>query len=235
MPDPDAAPRRHRASIDPRLVLGVLLVLGSVAGVVGIVSAADRRITIYAAAAALIPGERIDAGDLVRRTVALDGADRLYLTAGDIPSDGLVVTRPVAKGELLPVSAVGNTAGVRSTSLVLKLATRVSGAVAPGAVVDLWAAASARSASSAAPATQVADGSSATSAPAVLVAGATVVRVLDDDGSFSAGAQGSSIEVLVPRTKVARLLEAIADEDALAALPAGLPISTTGFETGFER
>lgn len=225
MPGPDAAPRRRRATLDPRLVLGVLLVLGSVAGVVGIVSAADRRITVYAAAAALVPGERIDAGDLVRRTVALDGADRLYLAAGDIPSDGLVVTQPIAKGELLPASAVGSTAGVRSTSLVLQLAARVSGAVVPGAVVDLWAATPTQAASAA----LAEDASSTASAPAVLVAGATVVRVLDEnDGGFAVDGRGSSIEVLVPRTRVARLLEAIADEDALAAVPAGLPLSTSG-------
>ncbi|MFC5503348.1 hypothetical protein ACFPJ4_13960 [Lysinimonas soli] len=229
MPGPDAAPRRRRATLDPRLVLGVLLVLGSVAGVVGIVSAADRRITVYAAAAALVPGERIDAGDLVRRTVALDGADRLYLAAGDIPSDGLVVTQPIAKGELLPASAVGSTAGVRSTSLVLQLAARVSGAVVPGAVVDLWAATPTQAVSAAASAALAEDASSTASAPAVLVAGATVVRVLDEnDGGFAVDGRGSSIEVLVPRTKVARLLEAIADEDALAAVPAGLPLSTSG-------
>ncbi|MEO6114916.1 MAG: hypothetical protein ABIP33_00905 [Pseudolysinimonas sp.] len=79
MPAPDASPRRRRSAPDLRLVLGVLLVVGSVAGVYGIVAAADRRVTVYAAASALTPGERIDAGDLVRRSVALDGSDRLYL------------------------------------------------------------------------------------------------------------------------------------------------------------
>jgi len=225
MPDPDAAPRRRRAALDLRLVLGVLLVLGSVAGVFGIVSAADRRITVYAAAAALAPGDRIDAGDLVRRTVALDGAERLYLAEGDIPSGGLVVTQSVAKGELLPASAVGSTVGVRSTSLVLKLATRVSGAVVPGATVDLWAAPS-----TAAQPGQAGDGSPA-AAPTVLVAGAIVVRVLDEAGSFAVDSDGGSIEVLVPRSKVASLLEAIADDEALAAVPAGLPISTTGSDS----
>ena len=53
-----------RGAPDLRLVLGVLLVVGSVAGVYGIVAAADRRVTVYAAASALTPGERIDAGDL---------------------------------------------------------------------------------------------------------------------------------------------------------------------------
>jgi len=238
MTDPDAASRRRfsktaRNAPDLRLVLGVLLVVGSVAGVYGIVAAADRRVTVYAAASALTPGERIDAGDLVQRSVALDGSDRLYLAAGRIPSGGLVVTQPVAKGELLPTSSVGSSSGVRSTSLVLQLATRVSGAVVPGASIDIWAAAdpdavnptvgsdgsagSAESAGTAAPVD--------TTAPTVIVSGATVVKVLDDSGGFSVASSGSSVEVLVPRSRVARLLQAIAQKASLAVVPAGIPIA----------
>ncbi len=230
MPDPDAARRRRRNAPDLRLVLGVLLVLGSVAGVYGIVAAADRRVTVYAAASALAPGERIDAGDLVQRSVALDGSERLYLAAGDIPRGGLVVTQPVAKGQLLPTSAVGSTAGVRTTSLVLQLATRVSGAVVPGASIDIWAApdpdAGRTVASSDASSDGAAGGVAANAgAPSVLVSGATVVKVLDDSGGFSVASSGSSVEVLVPRARVARLLEAIAQKAALAVVPAGIPIA----------
>lgn len=247
MPDPDAATRRRRNTPDLRLVLGVLLVVGSVVGVSAIVAAADRRVTVYAAAAALTPGERIDARDLVQRSVALDGADRLYLAVGDIPSGGMVVTESVAKGQLLPTSAVGSTAGVSSTSLVLQLATRVSGAVVPGASIDIWAApgpggvatvTSSDASSEGTPAGtadhEAADGadSSDAEAPTVLVSGATVVKVLDDSGGFSVANSGSSVEVLVPRTRVARLLEAIAQKADLAVVPAGIPIAVADGPAG---
>jgi hypothetical protein len=235
MPDPDASPRRRRNAPDLRLVLGVLLVVGSVAGVYGIVAAADRRVTVYAAAAALTPGERIDAGDLVQRSVALDGSDRLYLAAGDIPSGGLVVTQPVAKGQLLPTSAVGTAASVRSTSLVLQLATRVSGAVVPGASIDIWAAPAPDAVGTITSTDQSSenpqdgedgdDPDADATAPTVLVSGATVVKVLDDSGGFSVANSGSLVEVLIPRGRVARLLEAIAQKAALAVVPAGIPIA----------
>lgn len=243
MPAPDAAPRparrSRRAAPDLRLVLGVLLVLGSVAGVVGILAGADRRVTVYAAASSLTPGERIDRGDLVERAVALDGADGLYLRRGEIPSAGLVVTQPVAKGQLLPTSAVGSTAGMRSTSIVLRLATRVSGAVVAGGTVDLWAAPKPGTvvgavASAVASATVGASGTDkadaalapAVQVPTVLVAGATVSKVLDASGSFAVDSAGSQVEVLVPRSRVARVLQAIADGDALALLPAGIPLGS---------
>jgi hypothetical protein len=249
MTDPDAASRRRfskaaRNAPDLRLVLGVLLVVGSVAGVYGIVAAADRRVTVYAAASALTPGERIDAGDLVQRSVALDGSDRLYLAVGRIPSGGLVVTQPVSKGELLPTSSVGSSSGVRSTSLVLQLATRVSAAVVPGAAIDIWAVADPDSARPAVSAAQPSNGapvvgsadvadsgeSADAAAPTVIVSGATVVKVLDDSSGFSVASSGSLVEVLVPRSRVARLLESIAQKASLAVVPAGIPIaeSATG-------
>ena len=239
MTAPTAVSRRPfskagRAAPDLRLVLGVLLVVGSVAGVYAIVAAADRRVTVYAAASALTPGERIDAGDLVQRSVALDGADRLYLAVGRIPSGGLVVTQPVAKGELLPTSSVDSSSGVRSTSLVLQLATRVSGAVVPGATIDIWAAADPDAVGTVTasntpgdPATDSMDSapSAGTVAPTVIVSAATVVKVLDDSGGFSVASTGSSVEVLVPRSKVARLLQAIAQKASLSVVPAGIPLA----------
>ena len=60
---------RGRHVVDPRLLIGVGLVAVSVAGVVGLVSAVDARTTVYAAAGPLSPGDRIDRGDLVERSV----------------------------------------------------------------------------------------------------------------------------------------------------------------------
>jgi hypothetical protein len=215
MTDSAPAPRR-RPLADPRLLIGLLLVAASVAATVGIVAAVDKRTQVYAAAGPLEPGQRIAASDLVARGVALDGSDALYLGVGDVPRAGLVVTRAVAQGELVPASSVGRTTDVDATSLVLRLATRVSAAVKPGAEIDVW---------SAAPATQAAaidSDDAAADPPSVLVAGATVVRVIDDDQALTVDHEGSAVEVRLPRSRVARVLAAIAAGDDLAVVPAGL-------------
>jgi hypothetical protein len=231
---PGAASRR-RPFADPRLLIGLLLVAASVAATVGIVASVDRRTEVYAAAGPLEPGQRIDASDLVARGVALDGSDALYLGVGDLPRGGLVVTRPVAQGELVPASSVGRRADVDDTSIVLRLATRVSGAVRAGARVDVWAAApatglavTAGGGGGGADADADADpdaGLAAPGAPAVIVPDATVVRVLDDDQSLTAGSDGSAVEVRLPRSRVARVLAAIAAGDDLAVVPAGLGLA----------
>lgn len=210
----DPRPRR-RFVLDIRLLLGLLLVAGSVAAVLALVGAADARIAVYAAAETLAPGDRVNADDLVERSVALDGAEQLYLRVGEIPEDGFVVAQPVAAGQLVPLSAAGSTDGVRATSLVLQLAGPVSAIVETGTLVDVWGVA--------APG-QGEHGESA-GTPVVLVSQATVVRVLEEDAMI-AGGGSSTVEVLVPRIRVARLLQAIANGDALAAVPAGLPLGS---------
>lgn len=207
------APRpRRRVAFDVRLVLGLLLVAASVAAVTVLVGAADARIPVYAAADALAPGDRVRAADLVERRVALDGAEDLYVRVGDIPEEGFVVAQPVAAGQLVPLSAAGSLDGERATSLVLRLAGPVSSVVATGSLVDVWGVA------------ELEQGEAGT--PVVLVAEATVVRVLAED-TLLAGAPtaSSTVEVLVPRTRVARLLQAIARGDALAVVPSGLPLA----------
>jgi hypothetical protein len=211
--------RRRRFTLDPRLVIGLLLVAASVAAVTVLVGAADTRVAVYAAAEALAPGDRVDAGDLVERSVSLDGAEDLYLQVGSVPDDGIVVAQPVAAGQLVPLSATGSIDGVRATSLVLQLSGPVSTVVETGTLVDVWGV------------TQLDDvqpGESRTGTPVVLVAQATVVRVLDEQSLIAGTGGGSStVEVLVPRSRVARLLQAIAHGDALAVVPSGLPLGSS--------
>ena len=218
MTDPGAPPRR-RFALDLRLVIGLLLVAASVAAVTLLVGAADRRVSVYAAGEALAPGDRIDADDLVERSVALDGAEELYLRVGAVPAEGFVVAQPVAAGQLVPLSAAGSLDGQRATSLVLQLAGPVSAVVETGTLVDVWGVAVLDDA---------APGETGTGTPVVLASQATVVRVLEDETLIAgAGGAASTVEVLVPRSRVARLLQAIAHGDALAVVPSGLPLGSS--------
>jgi hypothetical protein len=209
-------PRRRRFAIDVRLVIGIGLVAASVAGVVSIVSASDQRITVYAAAQTFAPGDRIGADQLLPRQVTLDDAEGLYLR--EAPGSTLIATQVVRRGELVPVAALSTSEGTRATSLVLALSGEVSESVVAGSLVDVWSSAAATG-----------DGTVGSSGgfgpPAVLTADAVVIRVIEPDGIVSA-ADGQSVEVQVPRTRIARMLQAIANGDALAVVPAGIPLAS---------
>jgi hypothetical protein len=206
---PSTANRRVRAvAFDPRLAIGLGLVAASVAGVLAIVSAADETVEVYAAGTSLAPGDRIAPGDLEPRHVRLDDVESLYLVPGEVPAAGLVVTRSVAEGELVPVSAIGSVEGLRLTSVVLEVSGALAAAVQPTSLVDIWAA------------REVEGGGFGP--PSAIVSAATVVRLLESDSIVSGGST-TAIEVLVPKAKLARVLEAIANRDAISIVPSNLP------------
>ncbi|CAN5399473.1 flagellar protein FlgA [soil metagenome] len=200
--------RGKRFALDPRLVIGLALVAVSVVGVWGVVAAADETIPVYVATRPLAPGDRVRADDLVQRNVKIDDADTLYLVAGDIPDAGVVITRPVSPGELVPFSAVGRADSVRLASIVLSVDGQVASAVVPGATVDLWASREGENGEF--------------GVPSAVVTGAVVVRLVASEGIVGAG-ETTAVELLVPRARLARLLESVANDDEVSIVPATIP------------
>ena len=199
--------RKKRFWFDPRFAIGLVLIVVSVAGTAFVVTAADSSVPVLAARAPLTPGQTITADDLVVAKVAMERGSSLYLSPSDVPADGLVVTRTVAAGELVPASAVGSAASIDSTSLVITVKGQLAGSIAAGTTADVWAAA------------KTDDGYGA---PVVIVPTATVVRLVKPDGIVVDDSTGS-VEILVPKDTVARVLEAVADQDALSLVPASVP------------
>jgi hypothetical protein len=198
---------RRRRPFDPRVLVGILLVLGSVAGVVAVVAANDRTVPVYAATEPLVPGTRITADAVRVARVRLGSAEERYLAA-PLPRDGVVVTRSVAEGELVPLSALGAASSVTDVSVVVPLTTKPAATVVPGSAVDLWAAAKAAASGEKAP------------PPHVLVSGATVVRLATPTGILATD-RGATLEVEVPRDDVAGVLQAVADGESVSAVAVG--------------
>jgi hypothetical protein len=205
---PKRAPRPG-VWFDPRLLIGLVLVLGAVGGVAMVVAASDRTTAVYAARDALMVGDRVTAADLELSQVRLDGALPLYVTPERMPADGLVLARTVAAGELIPVSAVGASADAGVTTVVVDLTDALAEAVVPGAVVDVWSSPQAERGEF--------------GPPTVLVARAGVVRVLEPSG-LSVGTSRRSVELRVPRDAVAAVLTASANGAAIAVVPANQPL-----------
>jgi hypothetical protein len=151
---PGPTPRRIRPPrwLDLRLVLGVLLVLGSVLLGARVVGAADATVPVWAAAGDLAAGTELTAGDLRAVDVRLGDAAGSYLSTATQP-DGRTLARAVRAGELLPGSALEEPAHFVQLALPVQ-----SGYVPPGLergqLVDVYAVAD-----PAAGATGLADGS----------------------------------------------------------------------------
>ncbi len=196
--------------LDPRFVIGLALVAASVGGVYAVVAASDTSVAAYVARDALSQGDVITADDLIESHVRLDGADDLYLLAGEVPNEGFVVIKSVRAGELVPASAVGSEAGQRFSAVVLTLTSQLSASVRAGSYVDLWSAKEQETRGNYGP-------------PTVLVSSASVVRLVTSEGLvIDKGV--ASVEVLVPKSRIARVLEAVANGDALSLVPVSIPV-----------
>jgi hypothetical protein len=210
--------RRRSFWFDPRFAIGLVLVIVSVIGVDALVNAANASVSVLAARSTLTPGERVHASDLVPTSVRVGRTASLYLEASDVPSAGLIVTRAIAAGELVPHTAVGSEVGEFLTSVVVSVPNALASSIVPGSRVDLWSAAPA-SASDDGTAT---GGAGSYAAPTVLVSSAIVVRLVDQKNLVASN--GSSIELLMPKGDTATVLDAIANGAVLSVLPVDLPL-----------
>ncbi|MEI4272089.1 SAF domain-containing protein [Klenkia sp. LSe6-5] len=193
------APRRVRPPrwLDLRLVLGVLLVLGSVLVGARVVSAADATVPVWSATGDLAAGTVLTADDLVAVQVRLDAAAGGYLATSTDPA-GQVLGRAVGAGELLPRSALDPAADDVQLALPVQ-AGYAPPSLARGQLVDVYAVAD-----------PAAGSTDVTGEVDLVVAGATVQSVSGrGEGVLSTGASTIQVVVGVPAAQVPEVLAGI--------------------------
>ena len=219
---PGPAPRRVRPPrwLDFRLVLGVLLVLGSVLLGARVVGAADATVPVWAVTGNLAAGTELSADDLRAVDVRLGDAANAYLSTSTHP-EGSTLSRAVRAGELLPRAALDP-----ATELVQLALPVQSGYVPPGLergqVVDVYAVAD-----PAAGAT-VADGSVSPvvrKAPVVAVSGRS-------DGVLSTPTTAIQVVVSVAADDAPDVLAAIAGRPLVVVVHDSAEVAPDGPEAG---
>lgn len=197
--------------LDPRLVVGLLLVLACTVGGSRVVASADDTVQVWAAARDLAAGAPLDPDALVLAQVRLEGREASYL-APSLDLEGLLTSRPLAKGELLAAAGVheGPLEPVRAVSVATDVGS--VGGVERGSVVDVYvvrdeaAAGTTRSASS------------------TPVLEAVPVLGLGDEGTRFSSGGSTAVTLQVPETQVGRFLASTAAGAVhLAVVPAGAP------------
>lgn len=186
--------------LDLRLIIGIAIVVITAVAGFAFVSGASNTTSVYAATKSLAPGHVIDASDLVLTDVTLGKSSTAYLGAGGL-SQGAVMTKAVGAGELIPVSAVGTAKQVATTNVVVQLETPLSADAVVGSFVDVWA--------------SMAAGQGVFGPPAVIISGAQIAHITEATG-LAASNGGVRVELVVPQSKVAALLESQANGDAIS-------------------
>lgn len=226
--------------LDLRLVLGVLLVLGSVLLGARVVSAADATVPVWAATGDLAAGTVLTGDDLVAVDVRLDDSAHAYLSTGTRP-EGRTLARALDGGELLPRAALEDPSALVQVALPVQ-AGYVPPGLERGRLVDVYALDDDGSAA-------VTPGASSTSATAAgpasgvtpVVRNAPVQAVSGrSEGVLSTPTTTVQVVVSVAADRAPTVLSAIGDRRLVVVLRDGvdaaggteLPASPTAGPTG---
>ena len=140
---PRASRSRPPGWRNPRLLLGIVLVAGSVVLGSRLLAAADDTVGVWAITRDLPAGAALDAGDVERRQIRFPDNETAdgYLAADDDLPAGATLNRPVSADELLPRSALAERSGPDLVEVPISVASDdLPATVRQGSVVDVWVA-----------------------------------------------------------------------------------------------
>ena len=213
--------RRLRAPSwrDPRLLVGLALVLGSVVLGARTVEAARATTGVWAVAVPVGAGSALGTAQLRVAQVSVEGATAAaYLPADEPPASGWVALRGLSAGELLPRSAVVPAGDLVERAVSLPLAGALPDGVRTGALADVWVAWPAGGAGAQTTSPSAAPGDDGRPRPEQLVAAAEVVAVRPRSAALAA-ASGADVQVLVPQGALPEVLRALAVEADVVLVP----------------
>lgn len=192
------APRLSKPSWkDPRLLIGILLVLASVAGVVALVGNAERTVPMYAARDALVVGQKITADSFTIVQVQLGDLDGKYLDPADDLETNAVAIRMVPKGELVSRTSIGRIDVLDRKPAPITITEPLPKEVVVGAYVDVWVA--------------LPDDRNGFLEPVLMLPGAEVASLSSATGSLGAS-QNMALMVLVTDAQMPKFLGAVANK-----------------------
>ncbi|WP_164198849.1 hypothetical protein [[Micrococcus luteus] ATCC 49442] len=125
---------------DPRLLVGVLLVLASVVGVISLVGSADKTTEVYAARDSIAVGEKLTTDSVVRAKVRLGETEENYVTVeAGLPEDMVAVQR-IGKNQLLPKESLATVDALDRKPVALTIDEPLPPQAVAGTRVDVWVA-----------------------------------------------------------------------------------------------
>ena len=188
---------------DPKLIVGILLVLASVVGVTSLVGAADQTAEAYTAREAIAVGETLTVDKLNRVKVRLGDLEQHYLTPATGVADGLVAAQRIGKDQLVPRGSFGQADGLDRKPVAVTIDEALPAQAVAGSRVDVWVA--------------LPDARNGFSQPTLLLPGAEIAQITP--GSTALGsARSTVVMVLVADTQMPDLLGAQANKAKISVV-----------------
>ena len=190
-----------------QLAVSVVAIAGSVIGAWFVIESSKITEVYLVTNKDMASGSTLVELELATADLALFSIGSSYLRPGQIP-EGSYLTRSISAGEAIPRSSVTTQQLDDWSNIVLTPSVELSGAIAPGSKVSVWAS----------PALDY----QSFGEPTIAALDVEVVAIREPEGSFAQA--GKSVEIRVPVTSIQSLLRAIANGDAIALMATNPPI-----------
>ena len=188
---------------DPRLLVGVLLVLASVVGVISLVGSADRTTEVYAARDSIAVGERLTPDNVIRAKVRLGETEENYVTVESGLPEGVVAVQRIGKNQLVPKESLGKVDELDRKPVAVTIEETLPAQAVAGTRVDVWVA--------------LPDARNGFSEPKLLLPGAEIAQV--STGSTALGSSRNTVLiVLVADSQMPALLGAQANQAKISVV-----------------
>lgn len=188
---------------DPRLLVGILLVLASVVGVISLVGSADQTTEVYAAREGIAVGEKLTPDNVNRVKVRLGDVQTHYITVEAGIPEGLVAVQRIGKEQLVPRASLGKVDALDRKPVSVTIEEALPDQAVAGTRVDVWVA--------------LPDTRNGFSEPKLLLPGAEISQVTS--GSTALGSSKSTVLlVLVADAQMPALLGAQANRAKISVV-----------------
>jgi hypothetical protein len=184
-----------------QLVLSVVAIASSVVGAWFVIDSSKITEVYLVTTSDLASGSALLESELATADLALFQIGASYLQPGELP-EGSYLVRSVSAGEAIPRSSVTTQLLDDFSNIVLTPSVELSGALAPGSRVSVWAS----------PALDY----QSFGEPSIAALDVEVVAIREPEGSFAQA--GKSVELRVPMASIQSLLRAMANGDAIALM-----------------
>jgi hypothetical protein len=188
---------------DPRLVVGILLVLASTAGVVSLLGAADQTTEAYAAREAIAVGERLTADKLHRVKVRLGDLEQRYLTPESGLAEGAVAVQRIGQDQLVPRDSLGELDVLDRKPVAVTVDEALPAQAVAGSRVDVWVA--------------LPDARNGYGQPTLLLPGAEIAQLTPGSNALGS-ARSTVVMVLVTDSQMPQLLGAQANKAKISVV-----------------
>lgn len=184
-----------------QMALSVIAIAGSVIGAWFVIESSKITEVYLVTKSNLASGSALLETELATADLALFSIGSSYLQPGELP-EGSYLARSLSAGEAIPRSSVTTQLLDDFSNLVLTPSVELSGEIAPGARVSVWAS----------PALDY----QSFGEPTIAALDVEVVAIVEPEGSFAQA--GKSVELRVPVASIQSLLRAMANGDAIALM-----------------